>query len=489
MDKHSFSALEMFRRWDADDTKYLEALRSKLNDEVAADEYCIEMLKNILYLLNRRYFTRLWPLQEITPEWKGDRVIHYGQYSMDMLEFEDSCNALWNGSIDWDFDVIHEVESAILHSNFFRARHLEHKAKYDPIWTLFETFGLGASDPRDQSFAMSSLFNTQEVGKLFAGLHYGLSAQTFWIELNRQTLTSNQTLYNEKEMYQACYRCPSVMLAASSMQRRINPEHQPSWATDFGNLDCNTRQKFLNYQPLPADPLKPWPSDRPSTGKHDSIFTVSSCPGIDDCISIPTLRFSEITTIVENSQYDVIPFIANRERDTAALTYWFFLCLKFVKLHSTFQSWQLWYQFDQFLLQRHVTRSFYNSHPFLPYEQFCTFFEEWLGFKLDPAGDNTRTVHYSMDNLWSDHKNGGFQLGDSSRVLASTAADHVGWVPPDSKIGNIVCIFRGAMYPFVVREASDGYYTVVGDAWIDGIMGGEAWPDDDRDGVEMLKFR
>jgi hypothetical protein len=50
-----------------------------------------------------------------------------------------------------------------------------------------------------------------------------------------------------------------------------------------------------------------------------------------------------------------------------------------------------------------------------------------------------------------------------------------GWVPKNSVAGDVVVIFTGGTMPIVLRP-KDGYYTVVGDAYIHGVMDGEAIP-------------
>jgi len=58
--------------------------------------------------------------------------------------------------------------------------------------------------------------------------------------------------------------------------------------------------------------------------------------------------------------------------------------------------------------------------------------------------------------------------------LCRTAKGYLAWIPPQAHSGDYICIFAGATCPFVVRERPEGDYTLVGDAYVHGMMYGEA---------------
>jgi hypothetical protein len=47
-------------------------------------------------------------------------------------------------------------------------------------------------------------------------------------------------------------------------------------------------------------------------------------------------------------------------------------------------------------------------------------------------------------------------------------------VPLFTKPKDIICIFRGAETPFVVRPTGSGTHTLIGPCYVDGIIDGEA---------------
>lgn len=61
------------------------------------------------------------------------------------------------------------------------------------------------------------------------------------------------------------------------------------------------------------------------------------------------------------------------------------------------------------------------------------------------------------------------------RSLVRTSRGYLGTAPNDVQKGDVVCIFMGAAVPFILRprDAVDGGYTLIGDAYIHGIMDGE----------------
>jgi hypothetical protein len=58
--------------------------------------------------------------------------------------------------------------------------------------------------------------------------------------------------------------------------------------------------------------------------------------------------------------------------------------------------------------------------------------------------------------------------------LCVTKNGYLGWVPRTTQVGDCICIFSGATAPFILRQRKDGFYEVIGDAYIHGIMHGEA---------------
>jgi hypothetical protein len=58
--------------------------------------------------------------------------------------------------------------------------------------------------------------------------------------------------------------------------------------------------------------------------------------------------------------------------------------------------------------------------------------------------------------------------------LCVTAGGYLGCVPNGSRIGDKICLLFGSTVPFILRECGEGYFKLVGECYIHGIMDGEA---------------
>lgn len=58
--------------------------------------------------------------------------------------------------------------------------------------------------------------------------------------------------------------------------------------------------------------------------------------------------------------------------------------------------------------------------------------------------------------------------------FCATKKGLLGWVLPTAREGDKICVFAGARVPFIIRDRQDGTYELLGDAYIHGIMHGEA---------------
>lgn len=53
-------------------------------------------------------------------------------------------------------------------------------------------------------------------------------------------------------------------------------------------------------------------------------------------------------------------------------------------------------------------------------------------------------------------------------------SNRIGLGPIEAQVGDSVCIFRGAGVPHVLRRQATGKCKLVGEAYVDGVMDGEA---------------
>jgi hypothetical protein len=62
----------------------------------------------------------------------------------------------------------------------------------------------------------------------------------------------------------------------------------------------------------------------------------------------------------------------------------------------------------------------------------------------------------------------------TARKVCVTSNGYLGRAAHGSVIGDKICIFFGASVPFVLRERDDGGFMFVGEAYVHGLMDGEA---------------
>lgn len=94
-------------------------------------------------------------------------------------------------------------------------------------------------------------------------------------------------------------------------------------------------------------------------------------------------------------------------------------------------------------------------------------------FLLDQQILESRDFEYAMRK---------YTLGTSFCI---TKSGRLARVPHKSRPGDRICIFRGGRVPFVIRDAEKGYFQLVGECYVQGIMDGEAMGRDDLMDLEQ----
>jgi hypothetical protein len=96
--------------------------------------------------------------------------------------------------------------------------------------------------------------------------------------------------------------------------------------------------------------------------------------------------------------------------------------------------------------------------------------------------------------------NSAFKVVSMNRKFAVTDKGYIGWAPSDTRKGDVVALFPGGNVPYVLRPVSqpdsaqsstssntrNHRYEFLGDAYIHGIMHGEAWNETDLEEVILV---
>lgn len=66
----------------------------------------------------------------------------------------------------------------------------------------------------------------------------------------------------------------------------------------------------------------------------------------------------------------------------------------------------------------------------------------------------------------------------SRRRFCKTKNGRLGFVPKEAREGDVICVLYGGEVPYVLRPWKSGYFLVVGECYVDGIMHGEGLSED-----------
>jgi hypothetical protein len=313
---------------------------------------------------------------------------------------------------------------------------------------------------------------------------YGLPIKDLWgrvatIELTRRSywnLNSNVVRPS-----------PIQVLALAGVQRKWDSADEPSWVPDLGNLTDECLRKHTWYEHMSVENR---------AGGHSYIN--ASVNSTIHLLEIGSLSIGIVESICMDTQYPAML----HEEDTfrgAKDAFWnqvehtvFPWFMKCAELASSRANLDISHGISLLRLMFHddnaTPETWLNEYPISILA--IRAFERWqetthrvVRSTIDPAFVKkvfnmllTRTNYFSTDI-------------DGTRVLASTSAGHIGWIPEGSEPGDVVMLLQGSPFPFILRRRPDGYYSVIGDAYIQGVMQGEAWPEDDNTGVEQIGIK
>ncbi|KAH7409121.1 heterokaryon incompatibility protein-domain-containing protein [Cadophora sp. MPI-SDFR-AT-0126] len=257
--------------------------------------------------------------------------------------------------------------------------------------------------------------------------------------------------------------CASGPKASSSL---------PSWVPDWRVVEnvhpltrYSERTRFCA-----SGGMKPeaWHSDNKTvlhvTGLQiDSIFRLGSEPEFTKAVAVFEINEAKISALKQSYL-------------------WLLECENLSRQHrgilTTMRQTELWRTMTCGLTGEAFPAPYRYAHYFNRYMGFMSSaserFEDYLtesrttvtGIRgLDEVIPNFEThavIEASLD-LWS-----------SRRRFSVTRNGRLACVPRGSRVGDSICILFGGEVPYVLRPAGGGYFTVIGECYVDGIMHGES---------------
>lgn len=435
---------------------------------------------------DRPWFSRLWIIQEVFCATRY--TVHFGHHVIPSKILQDFESAYFGYGAG--FGLIERIQGApnqgLLIPKLPILGILSNHSRDDTVSgvlsMMFRIQHARFTDPHDLVFAVRRIARIESAKLLTPD--YGMPIQELWKRVATVELTADRT----GPAYDSLRRSRTAVLAVAGIQRKWSLAESPSWVPDFDKLKFECQQKWFFYSP------NSFLSGYRAGGSLASEFKVN-----EGLILLQTRgkRLDRIRCLLPGSQSypRLINAIVKFKRK---LEKTFFERIAEKTLFEPIPEW--FSQWITFVWNQAGPASLPASN--LPELLFqnpdCWVWPEdgvadRLTSQLFP--DHSGTIGRVEMKSWflhafsyvsaSDH----FERVDKTRVLASSAGGYVGWVPQDSRPGDIVVLLLEARHPFVLRPRTDGYYAVIGDAYVQGVMKGEAWPDDNETGVEWIEIK
>ncbi|TLS24044.1 hypothetical protein PpBr36_08855 [Pyricularia pennisetigena] len=104
------------------------------------------------------------------------------------------------------------------------------------------------------------------------------------------------------------------------------------------------------------------------------------------------------------------------------------------------------------------------------FKAFFTGFDTWLTSE-DPEEAERARLSFVTSGMAIEQSIVGFGIG---RRLFPTAEGRLCMAPVEARAGDVVCVLLGCEVPLVIRPTGQGMYELIGEAYVSGIMDGEA---------------
>ena len=336
---------------------------------------------------------------------------------------------------------------------------------------LHKTRTLETSEPLDRVYAIRGLAGLQASDVLSP--NYTIAPEALWCEVTKFLLTSSSG--PEARRAKAQYS----ILAIPALQSESSSNNDISWVPNFSDMNHQCSNKFIIYNEVSSKGICSGGNQRSS---QTFIFRDNG-----------TLlaRGLVITPLADVLSTWTCPALGDDQIGTPE--YW----LELVK------NLAIWYQRCRCFAVQYGGESAVDRLPYVllqgerslrnskgaPVEKTQLSFAEFHTIWTDLLrGDSAFADSVKVDGklVYDDlttyfcprHR---FQFRDKTQILAITVDQRLGMVSDNARPGDVVAVIQGAPYPFILRQREDGYWKIVGDAFVEGIMHGEKCPETEQE--------
>nr|POF25959.1 heterokaryon incompatibility protein 6, or allele [Quercus suber] len=496
----------------------------KLDSDLGRFEEGLRAMKDLFDLT---WFQRLWTLQENAVAQLS--IFRFGQHwtnwqllasAIKISERYAYCESPFNLNERAIFARAVRIENVV-------AQYTESVKAYNArqdtqclLGIMISTWTLKSSFAKDRLNSIKALAFVEYEADLQFDMN--LPVWAFWTRvacflLTRKTAWRNRSIYGP-------YICRSFVLTLAGLQHDQRDPLLPSWVPDMARLDRQSEKKYTyalgnqrfnsaggRHKSFNVD-IETEPGTLFVLGVHLSEI-VETLPGTQYRPSKDTWATDIIRTgcdygVISNPNHDEVATYRENEHGAAWVAQfivelrewllpWYILCYVFAHNRSNkFTNGE--YGANDF--SSLITQGCVQNRPEIrelfdddrrrdivvrivskPLEQLL---QECSGSsqpKLSPE------KFYEDMNIWAFPRvRGEGPCLDHARILAHFSDGRVGWVPEHAQKSDVVYLLKGAPEPYILRQDKDRLhspigaplYSLVGDAYILGVMGGEAWPSD-----------
>ncbi|KAG9230461.1 hypothetical protein BJ875DRAFT_385069 [Amylocarpus encephaloides] len=411
---------------------------------IVGDSSRFNQFQALKKIFRRRYWFRIWVAQEVTV---GKSVTVYcGRHSISWGRLNEICEDLKHLKeyLIWslypnDPTSVFSLLSGGPKSLGLTKWSVKTQSEIQPplLELLYAHMSKHSSDPRDKVYALVGISNSQVS---FGPIDYERSLVETFTHTARHLISTTRSL----DVICAC-------------QNEDVMHDLPSWAPDW-----ERRSKYPMHRVMGLHIRRP----QYETAGKDSEAIVS----FSEDSRVLTARGFALDTIKEVSSTF---WIDGHHKDEH----------KIVQTLHTFKEW--WTLYSNFKGTEASLEEFnhtfcggswaavYDVHDKKRLELFCALFKTLLpehDFEHAPFPGTTAESDEDQRSTVSTAS-----LRMHNRRLALSANEGLACLaPPTAQPGDVACILLGCNFPVLLHKVEDGYYTLVGEIYVDGKMNGEA---------------
>ncbi|PVH79337.1 HET-domain-containing protein [Cadophora sp. DSE1049] len=453
------------------------------------------IIKSLILLLQKPWFLRTWIIQEVALA--KNAVVLCGTQSASWDDFY--CVVKYAIDVDYFSSTMPELYSSI--QNIERARRNLALDRYPRPLDLLASFQIfQATDARDKVFGLYSLINPSDLAVLELQPDYGLDVIKVFTRAAVDCIAAEGNLDVLSFGGQDCL-----------------PDHTklPTWVPDWSYRD-RTKPLMQRFLTDLSSEGNQWPCTwKSATGSSYPVVEIAKDDGFISISGYIHDRVVETGGILEKEYYDSQPGhpaleintlmqkcaevlekwedlsgmkdnIPYRTGESAWDVYWkTFHAGSYTHgdEQSTKDAFEKWYQHFReshtlFNLGGDAVEEIENSDAGTLSKVIAGVgLVGKLSYKASKMGWN---MYFSMKKIPPS------RIAAFHRVMFKTEEGHVGISSKHIKEGDAIALFQGGKLPLVIREVEEGgSWHIVGDAYIHGIMNGEAF---DSSRCEMIKI-